>query len=354
MENKKICLVIPSLHVGGMERVMSELANYFSENNTVETHLIVLAKGSKFYNISDKVIIHEPDFQFNNKKRIYSIFKTIFFLRNNIKLIKPYSVLSFGEMYNSFVLFSCLFLNTKVYVSDRSRPNKNWGLFHELMRKLLYKTSFGIISQTNYSKQYLHRITNHKNIVVIPNPIRINETKTFEKQKVILNVGRLIASKKIDVLLKIFAEINNKDWQLWIVGEGSEHLKMVQLVDILNIKERVTFWGTIKEVEKFYAQSKIFAFTSISEGFPNALLEALSFGLPCISFDCISGPADLIEENKNGFLIPEMDIQLYKSKLNLLMQDDDFVEKLSKGAKKSALKYDIKNIGQRYLDTLLA
>ena len=83
-EVKKIALVIPSLHAGGMERVMSELANYFSDKDDIVVHLIVLGKSNKFYDTSNKVIIHEPNFFFNNSYRIFYILKTMYFGKNKV------------------------------------------------------------------------------------------------------------------------------------------------------------------------------------------------------------------------------------------------------------------------------
>jgi GalNAc-alpha-(1->4)-GalNAc-alpha-(1->3)-diNAcBac-PP-undecaprenol alpha-1,4-N-acetyl-D-galactosaminyltransferase len=352
-EIKKIALVIPSLNAGGMERVMSELANYFSKMESIEVHLIILGKNKKFYDIGNRVVVHEPVFYFDNKYRLYHTLKTIAFLRSKIKEIKPYSMLSFGEMYNSFVLLSSLFLKVKVYVSDRSKPDKSWGRLHDILRKVLYKNAFGIISQTTYSKTFLDKITNHKNIIVIPNPVRHEEENNLVRKNVILSVGRLIFSKRIDLLLEIFADVNRKDFNLWIVGDGPEHEKLVNLAKELNILDRVTFWGSRKDVDLFYGQAKIFAFTSVSEGFPNALLEALASGLPSISFDCVAGPSDLIDDGQNGFLIPLLDVDCYKEKLSRLM-DDQVHEQLAANTKKSAKKYHIENVGKVYLNALLS
>lgn len=354
MKNKKkIALVIPSLHAGGMERVMSELANYFSEKDNIIVHLIILGKSNKFYDISNNVIIHEPNFLFNNSYRLLYILKTMYFLRSTIKKIKPYSVLSFGEMYNSFVLIALKFLNCNIYVSDRSKPDKKWGRVHDFLRKKLYKNATGIISQTSYSKVFLQKITNNKNIVVIPNPVISQNEQKNERKNIILSVGRLIYSKRLDLLLKMFSEIENQDYELWIVGDGIEKDNLVKLAHDLMISEKVIFWGARKDIHFFYKQAKIFAFTSVSEGFPNALLEALSFGLPSIAFDCIAGPSDLIIDGYNGFLITELDQKTYKEKLIELMDDNVFV-KLAKNTQKHAGEFDIEKIGQKYLDTLLS
>jgi GalNAc-alpha-(1->4)-GalNAc-alpha-(1->3)-diNAcBac-PP-undecaprenol alpha-1,4-N-acetyl-D-galactosaminyltransferase len=138
MSKEKICLIIPSLQAGGMERVMSELANYSVEKGGYEVHLILYGiKREIFYNISDKIIIHKPIFEFDNTKRTWSTLKTIFYLRKKLKEINPVASLSFGEYWNNLVLLSTLGTKIPVFVSDRSQPNKSLGRVQkELSHKL--------------------------------------------------------------------------------------------------------------------------------------------------------------------------------------------------------------------------
>lgn len=352
---KKICLIIPDLYKGGMERVMSVLANYFSTKVGTEVHVVLLTKSVKFYTVNSNVIIHEPDFNFENKIRILSIIRTIYFLRRTIRQMRPDSILSFGETYNSFVLLSCLFLNFRIFISDRSRPDKPWGFFHENLRRLIYPLAQGIISQTNFSRDFLLKETGHKNIVVIPNPVRINRNDNSDKDsKVILNIGRLIKSKRIDLLLTIFSRCENDNWELWIVGEGDQKKALSELAIKLNIAHKVVFWDKQEDTEMFYSKANIFAFTSESEGLPNALLEAMVSGLACISFDCIAGPRDIIINGENGYLIKMNDLDDYTLKLNILIKDQKVREKFSLNSKKLSEVYNIRNIGEKFYNFLLS
>lgn len=346
--SKKLCFVIPSITAGGMERVMLELAIYFADQK-LDVHLIILDKGESFYQLNSKIIVHKPDFFFNRRWRLYFTFKTILFLRNKLKNIRPYSVLSFGEMYNSFVLLSALGLKLRIYVSDRSQPDKKWGFFHELLRRLLYPKAAGIISQTSYSKEFLTNITKHQNIRVIPNPVITVETCNNIRKNIVLFIGRLVSTKRVDILLELFTKSNHNGWELWIVGDGPQRAFLEELSKNLELNNSVKFWGNQSDIAKFYLQAKIFAFTSVSEGFPNALLEAMSWGLGCISFDCKSGPSDLIKDNYNGFLIPLLNTNEFLLKLNLLQRDENLLIRLSKNAFLSSKQYSLDKIGQEYL-----
>ncbi len=354
---KKLCLIVPDLNKGGMERVMSELANYFSTKEDIVVDIILLTSQSKiFYKIPTIVSVHKPEFAFNNKVRILSLVRTLFFLRRTIRRVNPDAILSFGEKYNSFVLLSSLLLKVKVFVSDRSKPDKRWGFFHKNIRKILYPLASGIISQTNYSRDFLSKEIGHKNIKVLPNPIRVIENKFLKRENIILNVGRLIKSKRIDLLLNIFYKCENDGWVLWLVGEseGEEKEALIKLSSELNIINKVKFWGKQEDTDRFYGVAKIFAFSSEFEGMPNVLQEAMTAGLACISFDCIAGPRDLLIDGENGYLVKMYDCNEYISKLNSLIKNPELRDKLAKNAQKKAEDFNIDIIGEKFYNFLLS
>lgn len=349
MKNKSICFVIHSLQAGGMERVMSELINYFASKNEYEVHLVLYGiKRELFYTISDDIILHKPEFEFDNSKRFYSTVKTILFLRKEIKKINPLSVLSFGERWNNMVLLSLIGTTIPVYVSDRAQPDKSLGLKDNLLRKLLYPKAKGIIVQTHKALEIFKSYYSHSNFKVIPNPIRKIVPKDCVKENIILMVGRYIKSKQQNVLIEIFAQLNAPDWKLVLVGydhlkEENQH-KWEQLAEKLGVKEKVIFAGKQEDVEHFYQTSKIFAFTSMSEGFPNVIGEAMSAGIPVVAFDCIAGPSDLIIEGKNGFLIPLYQNDLFAAKLQLLIDNPAKIIALGNNAKSSITKFELNYI----------
>lgn len=337
-----------------MERVMSELTNFFAKKIGLDIHLLLYGiHRDVFYSIPPIVNIHKPNFTFNNKWRIWYSIRTLFFLRAKLKMLQPNTVLSFGEYWNSFVLLACYGLPFPVYVSDRNQPDKRLGSFHDLLRKLLYPQSRGVIAQTHLAKSIYHSLYRHNNIEVIGNPIRFVKKKVCARENAVLMVGRLIRSKNQDQLIRLFAKIQMPDWKLVLVGydhlkqENMENLK--KLAKDLNVSDRVVFAGKQSSVDEYYNSSMIFAFTSTSEGFPNVIGEAMSAGLPVIAFDCVAGPADLIEDGKDGFLISINDFESFKIKLQRLMEDESLRNKLGTKAQISVQKYSIENVGNQYL-----
>jgi len=218
---KKICFIIPSLKAGGgSERIISELANYSASFDNFKVHLVLLIKDRHFYKISDKISVHEPDFNHSNHSRLVFSAKIIWYLRKETIDIAPDVILSFEEMYNSFVLLALLRLKIRIYISDRCQPESYWGIFHKVMKRIIYPTSYGIIAQTEMAKKILYKQIKHNNIIVIANPILDAYKPGTAKENIILNVGRLIKSKQHNVLLRIFAQTNNKGWKLIIAGDG--------------------------------------------------------------------------------------------------------------------------------------
>lgn len=358
---KRICCAIHSLRAGGMERVMSELAGYFSGKEKTEIHLVLYGiKRDVFYSVPDSVIIHRPEFEFNNNYRTFYTLRTLFFLRSKIKEIDPHTILSFGEQWNNMVLLSAIGLNYPVYVSDRCQPDKSIGRFHDFLRKKLYPRAEGIVAQTALAKEIYQRQFHNPNIQVIGNPIRSvsDAGNGRQKENIVLSVGRLIETKHHDELIKLFVNIDRPDWKLVIVGgDALKQNRMEQLQSLirqLGAEDKIYMAGYREDVDSYYRKSKLFAFTSSSEGFPNVIGEAMSAGLPVVAFDCIAGPSDMIEDGDNGFLIPLFEYDTFEKKLRLLMENEDMRVKMGEKAKKSIRRYSVKSVADKYYQFLFS
>lgn len=357
--NKSLCCVIHSLGVGGMERVMSILINDFYYSKNMDVHVIFIGKKPQvFYKIPDKIKLHFPDFEFDNFKRYHSIFKTILFLRNRVKKINPVAVLSFGEIWNNLVLLSLLAIDTKVFVSDRSKPSKNIGFFNEFLRRLFYPKASGLIVQTQYAKDRASLLGYNNNICVIPNPIySLNKKAKCKNNNIVLSVGRLIDTKNYDRLIKMFIELNPHNWRLVIVGGDSmphsNYNSLNRLISDLGATDKVCLAGLQSNTLDYYLEASIFAFTSSSEGFPNVLGEALSAGLPVISYDCEAGPSEIIINDYNGYLVDLFDDESFKERLSFLINDRKLRQRMSDNALKSIAKYDSKIICNKFYNFIL-
>ena len=340
---------MPDLSFGGAQRVVSELLNNIVSIPGNHVKLILLFKDECFFSLNSDVEVkclhNSPSMSMTNM--IHSLCK----LRKEVVNWETDVVLSFHQRYNPFVIMSLVGTGIPVFVSDRSNPyNKLSPKINEFFRKILYPKAQGLIVQTNLSAMVKMKL--NKNILVMPNPLKcMNYYEDMsQKENIIINVGRMDKEKGHHELVKIFSMIIDKGgWKLCFVGDGPERNNIEKYVKELSLTDSVIFLGARKDVDVLLAKSKIFAFTSLSEGYPNALLEAMAMGLPCISFDCIAGPSDLINNGDRGILVPLNNYDEYARCLKNLMNDEALRRKLGENAKYVRQQNDIHKITKSLL-----
>lgn len=351
---KKICVIGPALTMGGMERASINLANSLNSYNLSVTYIAVL-KQNHFFKLNEGIKFFEPS-DFNTKKM--SIFRTLKWLRKCVKEEKPNAIIVYNKFYSALALLSLIFTSYKVYISERSSPLYKWPLRFRVINRLAFslKPPTGIIAQTNIAAKYQRLYYGNKPAIkVIPNALReISLFPEVQREKVILAVGRLNeALKGFDRLIEAFGKVNAPGWKLVFAGgnESGEYLK--KRAKELDIFHKVEFLGAVSEIDEVYAYAGIFVIPSRSEGFPNALCEAMAAGLACISFDFIAGPRDIIVDGENGFLVKDGDIDGLANKIQFLIENEKERTRLGKNALnlKNRLHSDI--IGKEYLNFIL-
>lgn len=344
----KICLVTPSLKAGGLERVVSILANFGVNNFSI--YIVTLDSTLPFYNLNHKVYLIQAPLEITNKNKKVRFFLNGFWLRKTLKKIDPDFVCSFGEKYNPFVLFFLHRLKFKIFVANRASPLSSLNGRYSKINPIAYRFADGVVLQTQKSLDLLKEKYNFKRTVVIANPIDLDLTIS-NKEKFILNVGSIGGNKNQDWLIKYFNELeddNKSKWKLHFAGDGPLRNNLERLVYQLNLKNNVILHGIVKDTKVLYAKASIFAFTSTSEGFPNALAEAMAAGCACIAYDCIAGPSDIIDDEVNGFLIPLGNESLYKEKLKLLMNNSELREKFGSAAKEKMKMFEASVIADKF------
>lgn len=342
-------MIIPSLGSGGAERVISSLANHWAINNNCELHIVIFTSVKDFYDINSKVKIHRIEVSSKFSKKIIKLFKLLIELRILIKCIEPDICLSFIRESNIITLLASRGLNTKVIISERDSPNALVSRLYSYLRKKLYPFSDGIIVQTEDYKKFVVNTIGDLNIEVIPNPVRNIITTVDSRENIIISVGRLIPSKGHSYLIDAFSKCKmQENWKLVILGDGLLKDTLDAQIRALNLSNQIQLMGAVKDVDYWLSRASIFAFTSLSEGFPNALAEGMSASLPCVSFDCITGPKELIEDGKNGYLVDLYDVENFAKKLDILMESKSLRQRLGKYAKYTVNNLEFNMVSQRY------
>ncbi|MNY24848.1 Glycosyltransferase Gtf1 [compost metagenome] len=163
-----------------------------------------------------------------------------------------------------------------------------------------------------------------------------------EDYKRVISVGSMHDDRKgFDKQINIWKKINAKypDWKLDIYGDGASRKDLQQLIDVNNLTNIVSLKGTTDQVEEEFRKSSFFLFTSKAEGLPMVMLEAMSCGLPCVSYDCPDGPADIIDNNENGYLIDMNDELTMIAKISYLIENKEEIERMGNNAQHSAKSY---------------
>ena len=151
-------------------------------------------------------------------------------------------------------------------------------------------------------------------------------------------------------MLEIWKKVIEKypDWSLEIYGKSNKNQELQKMANALNIKNNVTFFDPVKNINDKYLDASIMAMTSRTEGFGMVLIEAMALGLPCIAYDCPCGPRAIIQNNENGFLVENGNIDSFVRKLELLIEDENLRLQMGKNAQGSADKYNLDSIMQQW------
>ncbi len=355
MHKNKICIISPSLKMGGIERALTVLAGYFLKQGYT-VYFISAQGGEKFYELDKEIRFFEPSVirQKGLVGKIKFYFNVVSFIKKTVNKINPDVVLSFGDAFNPLVLLALKNSKIPVFISDRTSPDFKFNPIINFGKKYLYPNSAGFIAQTKKAADYkVKHFGNKLSIKIIPNAIKEIKPIDCIREKWIVSVARLSKEKGVERLLESFSLIENREnWKLVFAGNGPLLDVMKEKVVELQIQNEVLFLGQVKDIDSLLAQSAIFVLPSYIEGFPNALCEALSAGLPSICFESIPYE-NIIDDGVNGFVIKNNDINDLAIKINYLMKNESKRNELSENAKRLNNKYSLDNIGKMYLDFIL-
>lgn len=354
-KKKTVAFVIIGLTSGGAERVLTLLANKFIEKFNVV--IITLKKTTPFYELHPEIRVEYCTENIEPSTGIIQALKSNFRLFKKIKsYLKQYRVdaaIAFITRANILTTLAGNQLKIPVVISDRNNPWEKDRVLAPIWlkaRKWVYPRARFVVLQTKKIADFYRDFVPDGKIKIIPNPLNPNFVmKSVPKKNIILNVGRLDLQKNQKLLIQVFSEINPNDWELHIIGEGPERDNLEKLIVHSRMQDKIMLMGRSETIEEHYQQSKIFAFTSNYEGFPNALLEAMAFGLPCISTDCPTGPSELIDNGVNGFLIPLGSRERLRINLLELMANEELRLNIGEKALLSVSKYHIDQISEQWV-----
>lgn len=274
-------------------------------------------------------------------------------LREYVKSENPDVLISVGT---AMSLFIALFkIKGKRTWAAEHTAYSNSSQIRRVIRKYLYKKFNTLVVLTNRDKDRYYD-KEHNDVRVIPNYTHFatREIETHYENNSLLYVGRFTDTKGIDLLCDIMSSflLKNKQWTCTFIGEGPEQHQIESLRNDVRIGHQVSILPPTDVIEEYYKKASILLLTSRNEGFPMVLIEALSFGIPVVSFDCETGPAEIITDTKDGFLIPLFDTCLFETKLSDLASNELLRKDMSKTALNKRTLFSKDTIINKWIEEL--
>lgn len=363
-----ILFVVSSMQGGGAERVAALLCNRWVGQGH---HVILLAtfsgRGDCFYELDDRVkLTFLADRASVTGKGVGKMMHRFISLRRTIKKARPDTVVSFLSNVNVATLLATMGLSVPVVVSERNYPPAKRLAWHwEWLRRITYPMASTVVMQTRQGLDWLSTDCPSAVGCAIPNPVvyplpviepRVSPAISVKPHRfLLLAVGRLEPQKQFDDLIRSFSflTVTFPDWDLAIIGEGSERTHLERLASEAGIANRVLLPGRVGNISDWYDHADVFVMSSGFEGFPNALLEAMAYGLPVVSFDCDTGPRDIIRDGVDGFLVPLIaGREGLASAMKTLMRDEALRKNIGENATSVRQRFSISYIGKLWDEVL--
>ena len=338
----KLLLYINAIHEGGAERVMVNLAKQFA-NAGNKVVLLTSFVDQWEYPVDKSVKRLSMEQQEIKQGRLARNYSRIMKLRRVCMEEKPDILISFMQEPNFRAILATLGIPVKTIVSVRNDPNKEYaGRIGRFVGKYILPMADGCVFQTEQAKAWFPVKLQKKSVVIMN---AVNEAffnVTREKHADIITTGRLTAQKNHVMLIQAFSKIAQKhpNQNLLIYGSGELESELTAQIQTLGLNGRVLLKGKTTDVASVLAEAKVFVLSSDYEGMPNALMEALAAGVPCISTDCpCGGPNALIRQGENGLLVPAGDAEAMAEAMDRLLSEEAFAEQLGNCAREQAVQF---------------
>lgn len=352
----KILFVISSLSSGGAERTLSLIANKLAENG-YEIHILTLCKSELFYEIANNIKLINLDLcgiSTNFFQTLLRTVKMVKSIRSTIKKISPNVSVGFMDTTNILLLLAGAGQKSKILITEHL-DNKftNVSSKQKILQRFLYPFATALISVSKgIDENFSFLPLSSRNI--INNPVEKDILAKSDKNidninlekygKFIIAVGRLERQKRFDTLIASFLPLKDKGISLLIFGDGALKNELQLLINHLSLNNTVFLMGRVKNPYYFMKRAQFLVMSSEFEGFGNVLIEAMACGCPCISFDCPSGPGEIITNGINGFLVENQDKEELTKAMQKLIENPQLREDLAKASQKVQKQYALEKI----------
>lgn len=356
-----IAIVIYSLDSGGAERVTSNLVNFWAEKGWKVTVVTLASRDQDFYALHPavrRIVLRMAGESRNPASAIFNNLRRVAALRGVLQELRPDVAVGMMSSASILLVLAAMFIpRTATIASERTYPPMlPLGPIWHRLRRWTYPKAARVTMLTSEGLNWLRSNIPGARGIVIPNPVsyplpllepKLTPDTVIEPgRNLLLAVGRLSEEKGIDLLLSAFANLalSNPRWDLVILGEGPLRPILESRARVLGLQGRVFLPGRAGNVGDWYQRADLYVMSSRFEGFPNTLAEAMAHGCASVSFDCDTGPRDIIRHGVDGLLVPKGDASALESTLGRLMKDDATRQRLAYRATELRERFSIENI----------
>ena len=350
----KIFFTIKSLHAAaGTERVTIAVANELAKRNYEEGIIIFVKEGTPHFEVNTAVKLIYLHNKADKRASLTRDFSRRKQLKQIYKAEQPDVVIFVGSGRSMLNIPAAKGIPSITW--EHFNAKINWHLFHPLSKWLAARFCDRIVTLTNQDAENYRKMYGAGNAVCIPNPITIDTSvQSPLRDKIVLSVGRLTEQKGFDMLLDAWSKVQNRKqgWKLRIVGNGKLKNVLLDKIDLLDLQDSVEITPPTHDIVSLYRSASIYVMSSRYEGLPMVLIEAMAMGLPIVSFDCETGPAEIVTDHVTGILVPPLDVNRLAIELDNLMQDKEKRELFSINSVEKAGLYSMDKIMEK-CETLL-
>ena len=361
---KNVLVYFPSIENGGMEKNLFNMFNFISNKNLIKVYLLtnfidknikkkiskrirIIKYGSSINVLNNRYLISFVSFFY-----FFFILKKKFFQKNTLVFSAQNSIAS--------ILLSKI-LNYRILVRNGNHPvgsliyseNKFFSLISFFLKIFFYNFANKIICNSNQSSDFFKKFIFPKSKVGFIANSTISKKSTISKNRknFIITAGRLSKQKDIQTLIKAFNLFskNKKNYKLIIMGKGKLKINLLKLCKKLKISKKVTFKNFVKNPNKLISLSKVYVCSSLYEGLPNSIIEALNLGTPVISSDCKSGPKEILKNGKYGYLFPIRNYYVLYKKLTYVCNNYHKAILKTKKGQKSLERFKVNIVSHQYI-----
>lgn len=348
---------------GGIEKVLSQKANYFA--NVLGDDITIVTYNQRdeetCYPYSDQIkfidlgVNYEIGKSYFHPHHLKKIPQHCAALKKVIQELKPDIIISssFGPDFYFIPFIAKQIPKIKEFHTTRffsSQVNTLKGKIMQIVSDFI-ETKFTRLVILNEDEMPFY---NSGNIEVIPNPAELDGRKCALEKKAIISAGRISYQKNFEDLIEISKNINKEfpDWEIHIYGDDylGNQAVLQKKINYCNLNSNVFFKGTSSDLKKTFLDYSIYAMTSNHETFPMVLLEAFSVGLPVVSYDCPTGPSRILTDEEDSFLVPYKNVDIFAEKLRYLMENENLRQRMGRKGIENIQRFDIEKVMHQWKD----